>query len=110
LLELPYRGDEGHAWNFFAPLLALDKITLSRKQVMDQLQAQGIGTGISYEAVHLTQEYRKLGYQAGDFPHAERIAAQTLTLPLYPTLDVAAVDRVCDTLLSVLESAKVAGA
>lgn len=110
LLELPFLGDGGHAWNFFAPLLALDKISLSRKQVMDQLQARGIGTGISYEAVHLTQQYRKLGYQAGDFPHAERIARETLTLPLYPTLGLEAVDRVCDTLTSILESAKVAGA
>lgn len=110
LLEMPYRGDEGHAWNFFAPLLALDKITLTRKQVMDQLQARGIGTGISYEAVHLTQEYRKLGYRVGDFPHAERIANQTLTLPLYPTLKPEEVKRVCDTLLSVLESARKTGA
>jgi dTDP-4-amino-4,6-dideoxygalactose transaminase len=103
---LPARGDAGHSWNFFAPLLPLDQITLSRKGVMDALQAAGIGSGISYEAVHLTHLYRKLGYQEGDFPHAERIARETLTLPLYPTLLESDVDRICDTLKSILHSAK----
>lgn len=103
---LPERGDSGHSWNFFAPLLPLNQITLSRKGVMDALQAAGIGSGISYEAVHLTHQYRKLGYQEGDFPHAERIARETLTLPLYPTLQESDVDRICDTLNSILHSAK----
>ncbi len=103
---LPARGDAGHSWNFFAPLLPLDQLTLTRKPVMDALQAEGIGTGISYEAVHLTTQYRKLGYREGDFPHAEHIACTTLTLPLYPALEEADVDRVCQTLRAVLHAAK----
>ncbi len=103
---LPARGDVGHSWNFFAPLLPLDQLTLSRKQIMDALQAEGIGTGISYEAVHLTTQYRKLGYREGDFPHAEYIARTTLTLPLYPSLEASDVDRVCQTLRTILHAAK----
>jgi dTDP-4-amino-4,6-dideoxygalactose transaminase len=103
---LPARGDAGHSWNFFAPLLPLDQLNLTRKQIMDALQAEGIGTGISYEAVHLTSQYRKLGYGEGDFPHAEHIARTTLTLPLYPALNESDVDRVCETLQSVLHAAK----
>ncbi len=103
---LPARGDSGHSWNFFAPLLPLDRLKSTRKQIMDTLAARGIGTGISYEAVHLTTQYRTLGYQEGDFPHAERIARETLTLPLYPTLQEADVDRVCNTLRQVLWEAR----
>ena len=103
---LPARGDAGHSWNFFAPLLPLEQLTLSRKQIMDALQAEGIGTGISYEAVHLTTQYRKLGHREGDFPHAERIASATLTLPLYPSLEESDVDRVCQTLRTILHAAK----
>ncbi len=106
LCELPARGDRGHSWNFFAPLLRLEQLTWSRKQIMEALAAQGIGSGISYEAIHLTSQYRTLGYQAGDFPHSERIARCTLTLPLYPTLTTHDVDRVCDTLQSVLQQAR----
>ncbi len=104
--QLPARGDAGHSWNFFAPLLPLNQLTLTRKQIMDALMARGIGTGISYEAVHLTTQYRQLGYREGDFPHAERIARETITLPLYPTLDEADVDRVCHEFRNVIHAAK----
>ena len=104
--ELPARGDDGHSWNFFAPLLPLDRLAWTRKQVMDALAARGIGTGVSYEAVHLTTQYRALGHREGDFPHAERIARETLTLPLFPAMQDADVDRVCDALRAVLHEAR----
>lgn len=104
--ELPARGDEGHSWNFFAPLLPLDRLAWSRKQVMDALAERGIGTGVSYEAVHLTTQYRALGHREGEFPHAERIARETLTLPLFPSMQDTDVDRVCDTLRAVLHDAR----
>jgi Predicted pyridoxal phosphate-dependent enzyme apparently involved in regulation of cell wall biogenesis len=102
--SLPCRGDDGHSWNFFAPLLALEKLRHSRKQIMDTLHQHGIGTGISYEALHLTTRYGT-GHHPGDFPHAERIANSTLTLPLYPTLTLPDIDRVCDRFIEVLEEA-----
>ncbi|MDE1942204.1 MAG: DegT/DnrJ/EryC1/StrS aminotransferase family protein [Betaproteobacteria bacterium] len=104
--QLPARGDEGHSWNFFAPLLPLQRLAWSRKQIMDALAARGIGTGISYEAVHLTTQYRALGHREGDFPHAERIGRETLTLPLFPTMQDTDVDRVCDALRAVLHDAR----
>ncbi|OYV79522.1 MAG: aminotransferase DegT [Ferrovum sp. 37-45-19] len=105
-LILPYRGDRGHSWNFFAPLLPLDQLSVDRKTLMNKLQEMGIGTGISYEAIHLTSLYRQLGYREGDFPHAETIGQSTLTLPLFPTLQLEEVDYVCDTLLQLLHHFK----
>ncbi|MCC6068076.1 DegT/DnrJ/EryC1/StrS aminotransferase family protein [Ferrovum sp. PN-J185] len=105
-LTLPVRGDKGHSWNFFAPLLPLDEMSISRKALMDLLQQKGIGTGISYEAIHLTSLYRQLGYSEGDFPHAEKIGHNTLTLPLFPTLQIEEVDYVCDTLLELIHQHK----
>ena len=32
---------------------------------------------------HLQEAYAELGYKKGDFPMAEKIAAQTLSIPLY---------------------------
>lgn len=105
-LTLPFRGDKGHSWNFFAPLLPLDQLSIDRKALMDELQRHGIGTGISYEAVHLTSLYRQRGFREGDFPHAEAIGRSTLTLPLFPTLSLDEVDYVCDTLLQLLHHYK----
>ena len=104
--ELPhpgYTGDEaGHSWNMFAPLLPLPSLTLSRKAFRDALEARGISTGISYEAAHLATAFRRFGYHRGDLPHTERIADTTVTLPLFPTMTDADVDRVCAACAEVL--------
>jgi len=104
--ELPhpgYTGDEaGHSWNMFAPLLPLPSLTLSRKAFRDALEARGISTGISYESAHLATAFRRFGYHRGDLPHTERIADTTVTLPLFPTMTDADVDRVCTACAEVL--------
>jgi dTDP-4-amino-4,6-dideoxygalactose transaminase len=104
--ELPhpgYPGDEaGHSWNMFAPLLPLPELALTRKAFRDALAARGIGTGVSYEAAHLATAYRRFGYHRGDLPHTERIADSTVTLPLFPTMTDADVDRVCAACAEVL--------
>ena len=104
--ELPhpgYAGDEaGHSWNMFAPLLPLDAITLTRQGFRDAMEACGIGTGVSYEAAHLASAFRRFGYHRGDLPHTEHIAERTLTLPLFPTMTEADVDRVCTACADIL--------
>ena len=101
---LPLRGDDGHSWNMFAPLLPLERMRIGRKQFMDALAARGIGSGISYEAIHLTTAYRALGYHAGDFPNSERIARATVTLPLFPLMRLEDVDRVCSAVQDILHA------
>jgi dTDP-4-amino-4,6-dideoxygalactose transaminase len=61
--------------------------TPQRKQLITQLEANGIGYLIHYPVPpHLQEAYRNLGYKQGDFPIAEEIAATCLSLPLYPGL------------------------
>ena len=43
-----------------------------------------------------------MGYAPGEFPHAEGIGARTVTLPLFPAMTDADVDRVCEAHLSRL--------
>ena len=104
--ELPhtgYTGDEaGHSWNMFAPLLPLAQLALTRQGFREALEARGIGTGVSYEAAHLVTALRRFGYHRGDLPHTERIADSTVTLPLFPTMTDADVDRVCAACAEVL--------
>ncbi|CAG0998295.1 UDP-4-amino-4-deoxy-L-arabinose-oxoglutarate aminotransferase [Burkholderiales bacterium] len=104
--ELPQRGhpgdEAGHSWNMFAPLLPLAALRFSRAEVRERLLARGIGTGVSYEPLHLATLYRGYGYREGDFPHCEHIGASTLTLPLFTTMTEAEVERVCTTVAEVL--------
>ena len=101
----PHAGEEdGHSWNMFCILLKLDELAITRKQFIDRMHARGIGIGVSYEALHLTTLCRGLGYREGDFPNAERIGRETVTLPLFPAMQAADVDRVCQAVEEVLAS------
>jgi dTDP-4-amino-4,6-dideoxygalactose transaminase len=92
----------GHSWNMFAVLLPLDRLSITRKAFVDLMHAQGIGVGISYEACHLATLYRKLGYREGQFPVTERIARETVSLPLFPAMTTADVERVCAAASAIL--------
>jgi dTDP-4-amino-4,6-dideoxygalactose transaminase len=59
----------------------------------------GVATGIHYPIpVHLQPAYADLGYRRGDFPESERFAEETLSLPMFPELTEAQVERVCAAL------------
>ena len=75
--------EDGHSWNMFCVLLDFDALGFSRKAFIDAMHAKGVGIGISYEAMHLSTLFRAKGHQPGEFPNAERIARQTVTLPLH---------------------------
>jgi dTDP-4-amino-4,6-dideoxygalactose transaminase len=99
---LPPRDNPGHSWNMFAVLLPLAKLGITRKAVMDAMMQEGIGTGVSYEAIHLTSLFRAKGFKEGMFPNSERIARETLTLPLFPEMRDSDVERACASLQRVL--------
>jgi dTDP-4-amino-4,6-dideoxygalactose transaminase len=61
--------------------------TKEREGMMNHLTRAGIGTGIHYPIpLHLQKAYTSLNYQRGDFPVAERIATEIVSLPMYPQL------------------------
>jgi dTDP-4-amino-4,6-dideoxygalactose transaminase len=73
----------------------------------DGLQAwlgeRGVQTGKHYPVpLHLQRAYPDLGYRAGDFPQAERVADRQLSLPLYPEMPDSAVDEVCASIAAWL--------
>ncbi len=58
-----------------------------RQDMQGYLKDAGIGTGIHYPIpLHLQEAYQFLDYHKGDFPVAERIAPEILSLPMYPQL------------------------
>jgi dTDP-4-amino-4,6-dideoxygalactose transaminase len=58
-----------------------------REALQAHLAQAGIGTGIHYPVpLHLQQAYSNLGYREGDFPVAEKKAAEIVSLPMFPGL------------------------
>jgi dTDP-4-amino-4,6-dideoxygalactose transaminase len=61
--------------------------TDDRDGMMNHLKKVGIGTGIHYPIpLHLQKAYAALGYRRGDFPVCEKLAADIVSLPMYPQL------------------------
>jgi dTDP-4-amino-4,6-dideoxygalactose transaminase len=105
-LRLPERGDEGHSWHVFTPLLPLGERPITRGEFIAAMQARGIGVGVHYPAIHLFSAYRGLGYREGQFPNAERIGRETVTLPLFPAMAPEDVERVVAAATAVLRGAR----
>ena len=58
-----------------------------RQEMQNYLKEEAVGTGIHYPIpLHLQRAYQGYGYSAGDFPVSERVAAEILSLPMYPGL------------------------
>jgi dTDP-4-amino-4,6-dideoxygalactose transaminase len=58
-----------------------------REALQAHLAEAGIGTGIHYPIpLHLQKAYLHLGHQKGDFPVTERVAAEIVSLPMFPQL------------------------
>lgn len=64
--------------------------TPERERLQEHLAQAGVGTVIHYPIPpHLQQAYAAAGFSAGQFPIAERMAKQLLSLPIGPHLDAA---------------------
>ena len=58
-----------------------------RDRLRDVLGRQGIQTGIHYPIpIHLQPAHADLGHHAGDFPVAEQVAREVLSLPIFPEM------------------------
>jgi len=101
-LGLPPADFSNSNWHMFQVVLPEARLNVRRAQIMAELDAAGIGTGVHYPAIHLFALYRRLGWKAGDFPIAEQVCRNILSLPLFPAMSPADVERVVDTLLSIL--------
>ena len=86
-----------HVWHQFV-IRAKNRDTLREK-----LAGAAIATGLHYPIpLHLQPAYRHLGYSVGDFPMAEQLAKECLSLPMFPELHQTEVDRVCRAIIAAV--------
>ncbi len=89
-------GNE-HVWHLYVVRVP------RRDAVLERLQAAGIGAGIHYPVpLHLHGALSHLGHRRGDFPVAEKAAAEILSLPMDPHLTEDRQARVVDALRRAL--------
>jgi dTDP-4-amino-4,6-dideoxygalactose transaminase len=101
-LGLPVADFEQSNWHMFQVILPEERLTVPRAEVMRLMHEAGIGTGVHYPAIHRFALYRRLGWKDGQFPRAEYICRNILTLPLFPAMTESAVARVTAALGGIL--------
>ena len=78
--------------------------TEKRDRLKAWLADYGISTSIHYpRPIHLQPAYQDLGYKPGDFPNAEKYAAEILSLPLYPELAATEMEYIVQKIKSFFE-------
>lgn len=102
---LPVEDFENSNWHMFQVLLPLDRLNMTRGDFIRKMHAEGIGVGVHYPAMHLFKLYRARGHHDGEFPRAERVGREIVTLPLFPQMRDSDVDRVCEACAKILRAA-----
>lgn len=100
--QLPPHSDTDFAhsnWHMFQLVLPPE---VPRAAFMERMKAVGIGIGVHYPPIHLFKLYRARGFRPGQFPHAERVGAAIVSLPLFGTLRDEDVLRVCENTVSII--------
>jgi dTDP-4-amino-4,6-dideoxygalactose transaminase len=86
---------QGAGPSYFQYVLA----TPARDLLRQTLEHAGIATDISWpEPPHLQPAFAMLGYGGGSMPITERLCNEVLTIPIFPDMTDAEVDRVCQVL------------
>lgn len=91
-----------HSYHLYVVVVDTDRLTVDRDVVMNAIQAENVGIGIHFRAMHLQEGYRKLyGHKRGDYPNAEYASDRIISLPLYPAMTVQDVRDVIDVVKKV---------
>ena len=92
------------AWHLYTMQIDFGALGKTRTQVMDELRRGGVNTQVLYIPVHLQPWYRiTYGYGHGKCPVAEAFYKHALSLPLYPAMSDADVDRVIGAVYKLAE-------
>lgn len=87
-------------WHLYILLIEFERVGKSRRQVMAELRAKGVGTQVHYIPVH-SQPYYVERYGRHSLPGAEAFYSRCLSLPLYPAMTDDEVERVTGAVLDV---------
>ena len=84
-----------HVWHLYVIQ------TPERDRLRATLQEQRIATGLHYPVpLHQQPAYKSLGFGPGSFPVSEQVSRRVVSLPMYPELNEAQVDRVCKAVVA----------
>ena len=90
------------SWHIYIVRVDFSRLAKTKKQVFEEMKAQGFALNLHYIPVHKQPYYQALGHRTGDFPASEKYYEEAFTLPLYVGLTEKEQQRAVESLQRIL--------
>jgi dTDP-4-amino-4,6-dideoxygalactose transaminase len=106
-VQCPKVNFERHACHLFIIRIDENKWSISRDQLIQEINKKGIGTSVHYIPVHMHSYYqKKYSFNFYDYPNAFKLSKEVISLPLYPKLSELEVDYTINSICEIWEKFK----
>lgn len=101
---IPHQNsDSESSWHLYILKLDLEKLTVNRRKIFEDLRKVKLGVNVHYIPVYFHPYYQKMGYRKGLCPKAEKLYKRIVTIPLYPKMTNKDVDLVINRVKGVIQ-------
>jgi dTDP-4-amino-4,6-dideoxygalactose transaminase len=93
-----------HAWHLYPIQVNSDLLSINRNEFIEALKAENIGTSVHFIPLHLHPYYKeKYGFKGDDFPNAESLYKNEISLPIYPNMEDKDVEDVISAVKKIID-------
>jgi dTDP-4-amino-4,6-dideoxygalactose transaminase len=105
-IELPeWPENRIHSWHLYPIRLRLERLSIDRDAVIDELKSRGVGCSVHWRPLHLHPYYAEtFGWQPQQFPVASAVWKRLVTLPLFPDMRDDEFDHIVSTVSDVCQA------
>ncbi len=96
-------GELNHVWHLFVMGLCTESLSIDRGRFIELMRAREIATSVHYIPIHYHSAYGELFSDLrGQFPNTEHVYEGAVSLPIYPSLAEAQVQRVGEAAVDII--------
>jgi dTDP-4-amino-4,6-dideoxygalactose transaminase len=100
-------ADRESAWHLYVLRLNLERLTIGRAEVLEQLKQRGVGTSVHFIPLHMHPYYRHAYHYCHEsFPVALKEYFRSFSLPIYPSMSRDRVTYVIQQVIEVVAKAR----
>ena len=101
-----HRPHDTHAWHLYVIKLDLGRLSLTRDEFIERMREAGIGVSVHFIPLHIQPYWRdRYELKPDDFPVAAGVYQRCVSLPIWPGMTDADVERVIAAVRNILADA-----